>query len=94
MCVCVCVYVYVHTIAVYKKTQSRLFFLRRLLRSFDICNVMLRMFYLSIIASVPTFHWIRVCCVAALIWFCSAIRQSPLVESATAQYGRQLASRG
>ncbi|KAJ0001685.1 hypothetical protein NQD34_001481 [Periophthalmus magnuspinnatus] len=36
--------------AVYKKGQSRLYFLRRL-RSFDICRTMLRMFYESMVAS-------------------------------------------
>lgn len=35
---------------VYKKGQSRLYFLRRL-RSFDICRTMLRMFYESMVAS-------------------------------------------
>ena len=27
----------------------------------------------------PSFHWICVCCVAAPIWFCSAVQQSPPV---------------
>ena len=40
--------------AVYKKGQSRLFFLRRL-RSFNICRMMLRMFYESVVASVIFF---------------------------------------
>ena len=40
-----------NTDAVYKKTQSRLFFLRRL-RSFDVCSQMLHMFYQSAVASV------------------------------------------
>ena len=39
-----------NTEAVYKKGQSRLFFLRRL-RSFNICRTMLRMFYESVVAS-------------------------------------------
>ena len=39
-----------NTQAVYKKGQSRLYFLRRL-RSFNICRKMLRMFYESVVAS-------------------------------------------
>ena len=39
------------TDALYKKGQSRLFFLRRL-RSLDICRKMLQMFYQSVVASV------------------------------------------
>src|SRR4029434_331089 len=38
--------------AIYKKGQSRLYFLRRL-RSFNVCNKLLRMFYQSVVASVP-----------------------------------------
>ncbi|XDV41797.1 hypothetical protein PO909_010597 [Leuciscus waleckii] len=37
--------------ALNRKGQSRLYFLRRL-RSFNICNKLLRMFYQSVIASV------------------------------------------
>ena len=40
--------------AVYKKGQSRLYFLRRL-RSFNVCNIMLRMFYQSVVASANFF---------------------------------------
>ena len=36
---------------IYKKGQSRLFYLRRL-RSLDICGEMLQMFYQSVVASV------------------------------------------
>ena len=43
-----------NTEAVYKIGQSRLFFLRRL-RSFNICRMMLRMFYESVVASVIFF---------------------------------------
>ena len=43
-----------NTEAVYKKGQSRLFFLRRL-RSFNICRTMLRMFYESVVASAIFF---------------------------------------
>ena len=39
----------------------------------------------------PNFHWIWVHCVAALIQFCSAVRQ-PAIP--TAQYGGQLVSQG
>src|SRR4029434_237772 len=37
--------------AIYKKGLSRLYFLRRL-RSFNVCNKLLRMFYQSVVASV------------------------------------------
>ena len=40
--------------ALYRKEQSRMYFLRRL-RSFDVCNRMLRMFYDSVVASVLLF---------------------------------------
>ena len=40
--------------AMYKKTQSRLFFLRKL-RAFDVCPKMLQMFYHSVVASVMFF---------------------------------------
>lgn len=40
-----------NTDALYKKGQSRLFFLRKL-RSFNICSKMLQMFYQSVVASV------------------------------------------
>ena len=43
-----------HIDKVYSKTQSRLFFLRKL-RSFNVCNRMLRMFYDTIICSVFSF---------------------------------------
>ena len=43
-----------NTEEVYKKGQSRLFFLRRL-RSFNICRTMLRMFYESVVASAIFF---------------------------------------
>ena len=39
-----------NTEALYKKGQSRLFFLRRL-RSFDVCSRLLRIFYQSMVAS-------------------------------------------
>ena len=48
----------VNTDAVYRKGQSRLFFLRRL-RSFDICGEMLHMFYQSVVAS--TIFYAAVC---------------------------------
>ncbi|KAG5279118.1 hypothetical protein AALO_G00106300 [Alosa alosa] len=40
-----------NTDALYKKEQSRLYFLRRL-RSFNVCSKLLRMFYQSVVASV------------------------------------------
>lgn len=48
----------VNTEAVYKKGQSRLFFLRKL-RSFDVCGEMLRMFYQSVVAG--TIFYAAVC---------------------------------
>ena len=43
-----------HLDKVFKKTQSRLFFLRKL-RSFNVCNRMLNMFYQTVVCSVMTF---------------------------------------
>ena len=43
-----------HTSNVYKKVQTRLFFLRKL-RSFNVCNRMLVMFYDTVVCSVMTF---------------------------------------
>ena len=43
-----------HAKSVYKKVQSRLFFLRKL-RSFNVCNKMLNMFYQTVVSSVLTF---------------------------------------
>jgi hypothetical protein len=43
-----------HAVSVYKKLQSRLYFLRKL-RSFHVCNKMLNIFYQSILCSVLTF---------------------------------------
>ena len=43
-----------NTEALYRKSQSRLFFLRRL-RSFDVCGRLLRTFYLSVVASTLFF---------------------------------------
>ncbi|KAI3368409.1 hypothetical protein L3Q82_008094 [Scortum barcoo] len=40
-----------HTSHLYGKTQSRMYFLRRL-RSFNICSKLLQMFYQSVVASV------------------------------------------
>ena len=44
--------------AVYRKSQSRLFFLRRL-RSLDVCGEMLHMFYRSVVAS--TIFYAAIC---------------------------------
>ncbi|KAI3364860.1 hypothetical protein L3Q82_001050 [Scortum barcoo] len=41
-----------HTSHLYGKTQSRMYFLRRLMRSFNICSKLLQMFYQSVVASV------------------------------------------
>ena len=43
-----------HVDKVLKKTQSRLFFLRKL-RSFNVCNRMLIMFYQTVVSSVMTY---------------------------------------
>ena len=43
-----------HIDKVFKKTQSRLFFLRKL-RSYNVCNRMLLMFYQTVVSSVMTF---------------------------------------
>ena len=43
-----------NTEALYRKGQSRLFFLRRL-RSFDVCGRLLKMFHLSVVASTLFF---------------------------------------
>jgi len=45
-----------NTEAVYKKGQSRLYFLRRL-RSFDVCNILLRMVYQSVVANAIFLVW-------------------------------------
>ncbi|KAI3352179.1 hypothetical protein L3Q82_020991, partial [Scortum barcoo] len=44
-----------HTSHLYGKTQSRMYFLRRL-RSFNICSKLLQMFYQSVVASCPLLH--------------------------------------
>ena len=43
-----------NTKQLYKKAQSRMYFLRRL-RSFNICRKLLRMFYQSVVASVLSY---------------------------------------
>ena len=77
-----------NTDAVYKKTQSRLFFLRRL-RSFDVCSRMLRMFYQSAVASVLFY--------AAVCWGGSVMdkdakRLNKLVKKAGSVLGERLDS--
>ena len=54
-----------NTEVLYKKGQSRLYFLRRL-RSFNICRTMLRMFYKSVVASAILFA--VVCLGSRLRW--------------------------
>ena len=46
-----------NTEALYRKGQSRLFFLRRL-RSFNVCTRLLWMFYQSVVASATFFYFI------------------------------------
>ncbi|KAM9831440.1 uncharacterized protein ACB057_018630 [Neosynchiropus ocellatus] len=47
-----------HTSHLYRKTQSRMYFLRRL-RSFNICSKLLQMFYQSVVASVLFYTVVR-----------------------------------
>ena len=77
-----------NTDALYKKGQSRLFFLRRL-RSFDVCNRLLRMFYQSVVDSVLFF--------AVACWGSSAKkgemgRLNKLVKKASSVVGEKMDS--
>ena len=80
----------VNTDAVYRKGQSRLFFLSRL-RSFDVCGEMLHMLYQSVVAS--TIFYTAVC------WGGSATerdtrRLDKLIRKAGSVLGRCLDSLG
>jgi hypothetical protein len=75
-----------HIDAVYKKTQSRLFFLRKL-RSFNVCNKMLYMFYQSMVCSVMVF--------ASVCWGGNASardtgRLNKLIKKASSVVGQSL----
>lgn len=69
--------------AVYKKGQSRLYFLRRL-RSFDVCRTMLNMFYQSVVASVIFF---AVVCWGQGIKAADANRLDKLIKKAASVIG-------
>ena len=80
----------VNTDEVYRKGQSKLFFLRRL-RSFDVCGEMLHMFYQSVVASTIFY--------AAVCWGGSATdrdtrRLDKLIRKAGSVLGRCLDSLG
>ena len=72
--------------AIYKKGQSRLYFLRRL-RSFNDCNKLLRMFYQSVVASVLFY---AVVCWGGSIKKRDAGRLDRLVKKARAVVGTEL----
>ena len=72
--------------AIYKKGQSRLYFLRRL-RSFNVCNKLLRMFYQSVVASVLFY---AVVCWGGSIKKRDAGRLDMLVRRAGAVVGTEL----
>ena len=72
--------------AIYKKGQSRLYFLRRL-RSFNVCSKLLRMFYQSVVASVLFY---AVVCWGGSIKKRDAGRLDKLVRKAGAVVGSEL----
>ena len=72
--------------AIYKKGQSRLYFLRRL-RSFNVCNKLLRMFHQSVVASVLFY---AVVCWGGSIKKRDAGRLDRLVRKAGAVVGTEL----
>ena len=72
--------------AIYKKGQSRLYFLRRL-RSFNVCNKLLRMFYQSVVASILFY---AVVCWGGSIKKRDAGRLDRLVRKAGAVVGTEL----
>src|SRR4029434_7205442 len=74
--------------AIYKKGQSRLYFLRRL-RSFNVCNKLLRIFYQSGVGSV--LFYAVVCC-GCSINKRDAGRLNRLVKMAGAVVGTELDS--
>ncbi|XP_073668918.1 uncharacterized protein [Paramisgurnus dabryanus] len=77
-----------NTDALYRRGQSRLYFLRRL-RSFNICSKLLRMFYQSVISSVMFY---AVVCWGGSIKKKDAKRLNRLVQKAGAVVGIQLES--
>ena len=77
-----------NTEVLYKKGQSRLYFLRRL-RSFNICRTMLRMFYESVVASAILF---AVVCWGSRLRVKDANRLNKLIRKASDVVGVQLAT--
>ena len=77
-----------NTEALYKKGQSRLYFLRRL-RSFNICRTMLRMFYESVVASAFMF---AVTCWGCRLKAADANRLNKLIRRARDVVGLELGS--
>ena len=75
-----------NTDALYKKGQSRLFFLRRL-RSFDVCGEMLVMFYQSVMASILFYAAV---CWGGNITQEDSNRLDKLVRKASSVVGRAL----
>ena len=77
-----------NTEALYKKGQSRLYFLRRL-RSFNVCRKMLQMFYESVVAGAFLF---AVVCWGSGLRASDANRLQKLVKKASSIVGVELGS--
>ncbi|KAI4885338.1 hypothetical protein NFI96_001847 [Prochilodus magdalenae] len=77
-----------NTDALYKKGQSRLYFLRRL-RSFNICRTMLRIFYESVVASAILY---AVACWGSRLRVADANRLNKLIRKASDVVGVELDS--
>ena len=75
-----------NTEAIYKKGQSRLFFLRKL-RSFDVCAEMLHTFYQSVVASILLY---AVVCWGGGITVRDSGRLDRLIKKAGSVMGRRL----
>ncbi|KAI4894307.1 hypothetical protein NFI96_005585 [Prochilodus magdalenae] len=77
-----------NTDALYRKGQSRLYFLRRL-RSFNICRTMLRIFYESVVASAILY---AVACWGSRLRVADANRLNKLIRKASDVVGVELDS--
>ncbi|KAI4897881.1 hypothetical protein NFI96_029587, partial [Prochilodus magdalenae] len=77
-----------NTDALYRKGQSRLYFLRRL-RSFNICRTMLRIFYESVVASAILY---AVACWGSRLRVADANRLNKLIHKASDVVGVELDS--
>ncbi|KAK0139729.1 hypothetical protein N1851_023362 [Merluccius polli] len=77
-----------NTDALYRKGQSRLYFLRRL-RSFNICRTMLRMFYESVVASAILY---AVACWGSRLKVRDANRLNKVIRKASHVVGEELDS--